>query len=82
MELLLAGVPPEVVAAVGGWTSLAFLLYWRRFEEILPTHILKAYDSAQITRLKCSLDDFQKANNIPNSLVEACINGIDITDDD
>jgi len=25
--LLLAGVPPEVVAATGGWTSLAFLCY-------------------------------------------------------
>lgn len=28
-ELLLAGVPPEIVAATGGWTSLVFLLYWR-----------------------------------------------------
>lgn len=27
VELLLAGVPPEVVAATGNWTSLAFLLY-------------------------------------------------------
>jgi len=36
VELLLAGVPPEIVAATGGWTSLAFLLYWRRMEEILP----------------------------------------------
>ena len=27
VELLLAGVPPEIVAATGGWTSLAFLLY-------------------------------------------------------
>ncbi|KAF7354419.1 hypothetical protein MVEN_01130900 [Mycena venus] len=26
-ELLLAGVPCEIVAALGGWTSLAFLLY-------------------------------------------------------
>ena len=29
VELLLAGVAPEVIAATGGWTSLAFLLYWR-----------------------------------------------------
>jgi hypothetical protein len=28
VELLLAGIPPEIVAATGGWTSLAFLLYW------------------------------------------------------
>ncbi|KAJ7314890.1 hypothetical protein DFH08DRAFT_716116, partial [Mycena albidolilacea] len=26
-ELLLAGVPPDIVATLGGWTSLAFLLY-------------------------------------------------------
>ncbi|KAE9389717.1 DNA breaking-rejoining enzyme, partial [Gymnopus androsaceus JB14] len=81
VELLLAGVTPEVVAAVGGWTSLAFLLYWRRFEDILPTHILKAYDSGQISRLKRTLDNYQKANNIPNSLIDACISGIDITED-
>jgi len=36
IELLLAGVPPEIVATTGGWTSLAFLLYWRHMEEILP----------------------------------------------
>jgi len=35
IELLLAGVNPDVVAAMGGWTSLAFLLYWRRMEEII-----------------------------------------------
>jgi len=28
VELLLAGVAPEIVAATGGWTSLAFLIYW------------------------------------------------------
>jgi len=27
IELLLAGVPPKIVAATGGWMSLAFLLY-------------------------------------------------------
>ena len=36
VELLLAGVPPEIVATTGGWTSLTFLLYWCRMEEILP----------------------------------------------
>jgi hypothetical protein len=34
VELLLAGVPPEIVTTTGGWTSLAFLLYWRRMDEI------------------------------------------------
>jgi hypothetical protein len=27
-ELLLAGVAPKIMAVLGGWTSLAFLLYW------------------------------------------------------
>lgn len=80
VELLIAGVPPEVVAAIGGWTSLAFLIYWRRFEEILPTHILKAYDSDQISRLKSTLDDFRKTNKISDSVIDACISGIIIED--
>ncbi|KAJ3772315.1 hypothetical protein FB446DRAFT_800518, partial [Lentinula raphanica] len=80
VELLLAGVSPEVVAATGGWTSLAFLLYWRRFEEIIPTHVSKAYDTNQITRLKRSMNDYQKANKISNSLIAACNSGIDISD--
>ena len=42
VELPLAGVPPEIVAATGGWTLLAFLLYWRRMEEILPMSTLRA----------------------------------------
>jgi hypothetical protein len=51
VELLLAGVPPEIVAATGGWTSLAFLLYWRRMEEILPMSTSRAYQKSQITDL-------------------------------
>ncbi|KAJ3820733.1 hypothetical protein F5880DRAFT_1668963, partial [Lentinula raphanica] len=80
VELLLAGVSPEVVAATGGWTSLAFLLYWRRFEEIIPTHVSKAYDTNQLAGLKRSMNEFQKANKISNSLITACNSGIDILD--
>jgi len=29
INLLLAGVPPEIVTVTGGWTSLTFLLYWQ-----------------------------------------------------
>ncbi|KAF9218783.1 hypothetical protein BS17DRAFT_642718, partial [Gyrodon lividus] len=28
-ELLLAGVPPDIVKALGRWSSDAFLCYWR-----------------------------------------------------
>jgi hypothetical protein len=51
VKLLLAGVPPEIIAATGGWTSLAFLLYWRRMEEILPMSTSKAYNKAHIDDL-------------------------------
>ena len=42
VELLLAGIPPEIVAATGGWTSLTFLLYWHHMDEILPMSPSKA----------------------------------------
>ncbi|KAJ7574240.1 hypothetical protein C8J56DRAFT_1126174 [Mycena floridula] len=51
VELLLAGVPPEIVAATGGWTSLAFLLYWRRMEEILPMSTSRAYKRKHVEEL-------------------------------
>ena len=59
VELLLAGVPPEVVAATGGWTSLAFLLYWRRLKEILPMSTAHAYKRSDIDRLSKILDNFR-----------------------
>jgi hypothetical protein len=43
VELLLASVPPEIITATGGWTSLAFLLYWQCMEEILLMSTSKAY---------------------------------------
>ena len=56
VELLLAGVPPEIVAATGGWTSLAFLLYWRRMEEILPEYL----EGLQQVSCQCPGDDFRE----------------------
>ncbi|KAF5390649.1 hypothetical protein D9757_002642 [Collybiopsis confluens] len=80
VELLIAGVTPEVVAAIGGWTSMAFLIYWRRFQDIIPAHVFKAYTSSQIERLKQTLDDFRKANNISDSLIDHCVQGYDVTE--
>ncbi|KAJ7610317.1 hypothetical protein DFH06DRAFT_1374698 [Mycena polygramma] len=54
LELLLAGVEPEVIMKLGGWTSLCFLIYWRRLETILPQRIIAAFAS----RIK----DFAAAN--------------------
>lgn len=37
-ELLLRGVPPHIVKALGRWSSDAFLRYWRCLEELAPLH--------------------------------------------
>ncbi|KAJ7749078.1 hypothetical protein DFH07DRAFT_746906 [Mycena maculata] len=37
-ELLLAGVPPDVVKMMGRWSSDAFLRYWRSLHRIAPLH--------------------------------------------
>jgi hypothetical protein len=67
-ELLMAGVSPEIVATLGGWTSLAFLLYWRRIEEILPMNIAKAYKKKRIQELAVELENFRVRSNIPKVL--------------
>ena len=69
MELLLAGVPPEIVAATGGRTSLAFLLYWRRMEEILPMSTSRAYKRSHVDELAKIFEQFRVDNRIPLTFV-------------
>ena len=69
VELLLAGVPPEIVAATGGWTSLAFLLYWRRMEEILPMSTSRAYQRSHVDALAKIFEKFRVDNRIPLNFV-------------
>jgi hypothetical protein len=38
-ELLIAGIPPEVVKATGRWLSDSFLRYWRSLDNIAPQYI-------------------------------------------
>lgn len=65
VALLLRGVPPETVAATGSWTSLAFLLYWRRMEQIIPLHTSHAYAKfARFNSLSPSFEDFHIQNHI------------------
>jgi hypothetical protein len=71
VALLLAGVPPEVVAATGGWTSLAFLLYWRRMEEIIPMCTSKAYSQTDISSLSQIFEQFRIQQNISLSDLNA-----------
>lgn len=70
VELLLAGVPPEIVAATGGWTSLAFLLYWRRMDEILPMCTSKAYNKAHLDRLASIFEEFRISHKIPSTVFD------------
>ncbi|KAF5368148.1 hypothetical protein D9615_010187 [Tricholomella constricta] len=43
IELLASGVPPEVIMKLGGWSSLCFLLYWRRLDFLVPNAITRAW---------------------------------------
>ena len=81
VELLLAGVPPEVVAATGGWNSLAFLVYWRKISSIIPQFTSKAYSSTRIQLIDKQIDTFRKNNSIPTSVVNLAVDGLDLTDD-
>ena len=65
VALLLAGVPPEVVAATGGWTSLSFLLYWRRLEEILPKSTARDYKKEDLDYLFTTFENLRVRCNIP-----------------
>lgn len=38
-ELLIAGIPPDVVKATGRWSSDSFLRYWRSLDEIAPQYL-------------------------------------------
>ncbi|KAJ3812598.1 hypothetical protein F5876DRAFT_74672 [Lentinula aff. lateritia] len=82
VELLLAGVAPHVVAAIGGWTSLAFLIYWRRLEDIIISQVADAYDK-RWDRVRKAMEDYRRTNKILATLIDSCIRGEDIklTDD-
>ncbi|KAJ6486200.1 hypothetical protein C8R47DRAFT_533080 [Mycena vitilis] len=62
LELLLAGVEPEVIMKLGGWTSLCFLIYWRRLEQVLPQRIIAAWSD----RMK----NFASSNGLSLDTVE------------
>ncbi|KAJ7066826.1 hypothetical protein B0H15DRAFT_794267 [Mycena belliarum] len=49
-ELLLRGVPPDVVAQQGRWSSHSFLLYWRKIQTILPLFINQSFGANRISQ--------------------------------
>lgn len=42
---LLSDVPPETVMKLGGWSSLCFLIYWRRLQAVLPSQITSSWSA-------------------------------------
>ncbi|KAI0054979.1 hypothetical protein BV25DRAFT_1816260 [Artomyces pyxidatus] len=57
-ELLLRGMPPDVVALQGCWRSDAFLLYWRKIESILPMFISRSFYSSSSASVRTAMDSF------------------------
>jgi len=71
VKFLLAGVPPEVIAAIGSWTSLAFLLYWRHLKEILPMSTARAYKKRDIDCLSQIFEEFRIRKKIPTDFLNS-----------
>lgn len=63
-ELLLQGVPPDVVATQGRWKSQAFLDYWRQINSILPLFISSSADSTRLLSLNSIMDNFARCTNL------------------
>ena len=57
-ELLLRGVPPDVVATQGRWKSKSFLEYWRRIEGILPLFIHNAFSSSRAALVRETMKSY------------------------
>ncbi|KAG1849351.1 DNA breaking-rejoining enzyme [Suillus tomentosus] len=55
-ELLLRGIPPDVVAMQGRWKSCAFLDYWRKIVSILPLFVTSLFSDTCISLVHSSMD--------------------------
>lgn len=62
-ELLLQGVPPDVVSTQGRWKPQAFLEYWRQINSILPLFISSSADTARLLSLDSVMDNFARRTN-------------------
>ncbi|KAG2752769.1 hypothetical protein P692DRAFT_20691631, partial [Suillus brevipes Sb2] len=59
-ELLLRGIPPDVIAMQGRWKSRAFLEYWRKIESILPLFITSSFKYSRVSMIHSSMDSFSR----------------------
>jgi hypothetical protein len=49
-ELLIAGIPPDIVKATGRWSSDSFLRYWRSLDRIAPQYLHHTHSKKHRTR--------------------------------
>ncbi|KAG1791757.1 uncharacterized protein HD556DRAFT_1445111 [Suillus plorans] len=59
-ELLLRGVPPDVVAVQGRWKSRAFLEYWHKIESILPLFVTSSFSDSRTAMINASMDSYAR----------------------
>ncbi|KAG1734051.1 uncharacterized protein EDB91DRAFT_1299200 [Suillus paluster] len=59
-ELLLRGIPPDVVVMQGRWKSRAFLDYWRKIESILPLFVTSLFTDTRISLIHSSMDSYAR----------------------
>lgn len=64
-------VPPEIIAATGGWISFAFLFYYCCMEKILLMSISRAYNKAHMDNLATIFEQFHIAHKISSALIAA-----------
>ncbi|KAG0705616.1 DNA breaking-rejoining enzyme [Suillus ampliporus] len=62
-ELLLRGIPSDIVATQGCWKSRAFLDYWREIETILPLFITSSFTDARMALVKSSMDTYTRRHS-------------------
>ncbi|RXW15088.1 hypothetical protein EST38_g10767 [Candolleomyces aberdarensis] len=70
-ELLLGGIPPHVVASIGRWKSMAFLLYWRKVSEVVSNTFSSSYDPDRFQSIEKAFEDFRSRLKIPASAVSS-----------
>ena len=59
-EMLLRGVPPDVVMVLGRWKSQAFLEYWRRIDAILPLFLTNSFNTARVNLTRNTMSSFTR----------------------
>lgn len=54
-EYLMQGVAPAIVKRIGRWESDAFMVYWRKLEEIIPTFLSMSASDSRFQKLVATL---------------------------